>query len=65
MNQMTTFQNEPELLQEDWQAKAERLEQLVCVLMLKNQALRMELVAGRAKPPGDSRSPGYDSCSRV
>jgi len=48
MNQMTTFQNEQELLQEDWQAKAERLEALVSILLAKNESLRAAVLVERS-----------------
>jgi hypothetical protein len=47
---MIALVNEQEGAQEDWQAKAERLEKCMCELLLKNQTLRMALLAERAAP---------------
>jgi hypothetical protein len=44
MNQMTVLVHEEEISQEDWKANAERLEERVCALLAKNQALRMQLL---------------------
>lgn len=38
---------EQEIPEKDWQAKAERLQVCVCLLLEKNQTLRMALVAER------------------
>lgn len=47
MNRNITLENDQRGLLEDWQAKAERLEGLVCALLAKNQTLRMELLTER------------------
>jgi hypothetical protein len=56
MNPMNALVHEQEQPQEDWQAKVEHLEQCVCSLLLKNQTLRMELQAERAKAEDSSDS---------
>jgi hypothetical protein len=38
-------QDEQESHAEDWQAKVERLQEAVCVLLTKNQTMRMSLLA--------------------
>jgi hypothetical protein len=52
MNHMTALGHEQVEPQEDWQAKSERLEKLVCELLLKNQTLRMALESERARVQG-------------
>jgi hypothetical protein len=49
MNRMTALANEQVEPQEDGQAKVERLEKLVCELLMKNQRLRMALESERAR----------------
>jgi hypothetical protein len=39
--------SEQEMPEREWQAKAERLQVCVCLLLEKNQTLRMALVAER------------------
>ena len=39
--------SEQEMSEKEWQAKAERLQAWVCLLLEKNQTLRMALVAER------------------
>jgi hypothetical protein len=40
--------NEQELSAEDWQARVDRLQEVVCLLLIKNQTMRMALLAGKA-----------------
>jgi hypothetical protein len=41
---------------EDWQAKVERLQEAVCVLLMKNQTMRMSLLARSfAEEPASGR----------
>ena len=47
LNQIENFNREGDAFQEGWQAKVDRLQQLVCALLLKNQSLRMQLFAER------------------
>jgi hypothetical protein len=67
MNRMTTLVSGLEGAQEDWQAKAERLERCVCELLLKNQTLRMALDAerSRAEDGGHSHDLFADSPTRL
>ncbi len=44
---------------EDWKARAERLEECVCVLLLKNQMLRIALQTGQ--PPNPARKLSLDA----
>ena len=37
--------NEEQSYAEDWQAKVDRLQEVVCVLLMKNQTMRMSLLA--------------------
>jgi hypothetical protein len=39
--------SEQEMPEKDWQAKVERLQECVCLLLEKNQTLRMALIAER------------------
>ena len=52
MNRMTAIASGQAQPQEDWQAKVERLQELVCSLLLKNQTLRMALQAETAGAQG-------------
>lgn len=56
MNRMNALVSEQAEPQEDWQAKVERLEEWVCVLLLKNQTLRMELLTERARVQSSGNS---------
>jgi hypothetical protein len=56
MNQMTALVNAQKEWQEDWQARVEHLEELVCALLATNQTLRMELQAEKEKVEGDGNS---------
>jgi hypothetical protein len=38
--------NEQELSAEDWRAKVERLQEIVCALLLENQAMRVQQNGG-------------------
>jgi hypothetical protein len=58
MNRMTAIASGQAQPQEDWQAKVERLQEVVCSLLLKNQTLRMALQAERAGAQGAGAS--YD-----
>jgi hypothetical protein len=50
MNRMIGLVSRQDEQQEYWQAKVEQLEKYVCELLLKNQTLRMELLAERGEP---------------
>lgn len=56
MNRMIALVNEQVEAQEDWQAKVEHLEQYVCELLIKNQTLRMALLAEQERVQGGGYS---------
>jgi len=56
MNRMIATVSGHEEPQEDWQAKVEHLEEWVRELLLKNQNLRMALMAERARIQGSGHS---------
>ncbi len=57
MNRNITLENDQVEPLEDWQAKAERLEELVCALLTKNQTLRMELLTEKTRAASDGYFP--------
>ncbi|MGB6690005.1 MAG: hypothetical protein WBE76_19380 [Terracidiphilus sp.] len=63
MNRTITLVSGQEEPQEDWQAKVAHLEEWVRELLLKNQTLRMALLAerARAQSSGNSRNLIADS----
>jgi hypothetical protein len=58
---------DPEPSAEYWQAKVERLQEVVCFLLMKNQTLRMGLSAEITTEPFSGSAAAYagrDMCSR-
>jgi len=51
--------NDQEPLPEYWQAKVERLQEIVCFLLMKNQTMRMAFSAEKATEPQRVRSGIY------
>jgi hypothetical protein len=65
MNRMTAIASEQEQPQEDWQAKVERLQELVCSLLLRNQMLRLALQDEMAGAQGAGNSEDFFASSSI
>ena len=51
--------NDQEPSAEYWQAKVERLQEVVCFLLMKNQTMRMALSAEKATDPFSESAAAY------
>jgi hypothetical protein len=53
------LKNDQEPSAEYWQAKVERLQEVVCFLLMKNQTMRMALSAEKATDPFSESAAAY------